>query len=272
MHKVFVFISLVIFQMNISGQSIVTYKNSGLYGLKNLETQNIVLPAKYNGIHGFNDSLVIVTNNLKEMALVNLRGEILIDYRRTLLLFNENKVGNCPYDSINDLRLAECPYTNPEGRSNMHLFYINPGDQCHPTNYNPCPAWKNQVTDSIEENLKLIQLGEQYRWLNDIDSAILFCKMAIDIDPNNPANYYWGAKLLVNNTQEGINSKNNFQFQNHFDWIETCLHKAESLEDRYWYKLQILRLKKDFYKNSLKDKVNYKIAKDQIKALKVRCL
>lgn len=243
MNKLYQTIICIFLGFNTYGQVIEKFKSFDTFGIgfRNKQTKEVILKTSFANIPFFNDSIFIVSDKDKGDAVYSIKGVLKLKYSKTLLYFNQMNFRHCPYDTINNNRLMECPYYNPRERINMHAFYINLKSQCIPCDYSPCPAWREAVIDiQTPEYLKWIQVGENYRWKNDIDSAIICCKKAIACSQDNPSNYYWGARLLLLNHQENIMSNNNKEYSKYFEWIKNCIETADELENRYWYKLQIL--------------------------------
>lgn len=267
----FILLGLPIF-LNAQEYEKFTNQSSGKVGIKNKQNHSIVVSPQFQNIIDFNYPYIIVADSENRVAVFDFDGNKLIDYKKTSIFFNRYYAKDCEYDTSTLNKLINAPYFNPRGDGNMHAFIIDSHGRCIPHDYFPCPAWTDiNEEEPIQEHLMWIQKGEEYRWQNNIDSAVMCCKKAISLAPENPAPYYWGARLFLWNHQEKIKSNNNSAYSEYFDWVEDCLNCADKLENRYWLRLQVLRLKRSFYQDTRPDKVKLKQTKQQIKEYKDKC-
>ncbi|NJK96867.1 MAG: hypothetical protein HC905_19875 [Bacteroidales bacterium] len=186
---------------NVFTQKIEKFKdtNTQKWGLKNTETDSVIVPALFPRIHDFNDTLIIVNDLEIGMAVYNHSGELLIDYdNRTLFTFMDLKIGDCSYDSMIHGKLFDVPMFNPRQEVNMRGYEINLNRECIPNDYFLCPGWTDPILSELTpEYITILQRGEKYSWNGNIDSAIFMCQKAIELHPDNPAVYHWGASLFV---------------------------------------------------------------------------
>jgi len=264
MRNLLLFIFTIIFLNKSYCQKFTPFldKNNGLWGIMNNVTNKPVIQGAFNRkIKDYNDSVFVINGGIARNALVDTCGRFIVDFTSTsFLILRTNYLGNSyPYDTINDKRLMEFPFFNPRNEVNLYLYLIDNQQACIPTDYFPCPAWKEKKDKNVPKYLQLIQEGEIQRWNKNIDSAVYYCKQAIEANPNNASVYYWGAHLFIDNAQDKINIKNNEKYSPYYPWIKFCIDKADELETINPYKDWILRDKYKFYKYNLKD---YKVAKD----------
>lgn len=253
------------------GQKFTPYKDKNeLWGIMNNSTMKHVIRGTFDEILEYNDSIFIIKKDDSYYAVVDTNGKFILNYTQTAFwLNNTNCLGNVyPYDTLNNKRLVEFPYFNPRKEINYHLFFIDYQRNCIPSDYYPCPSWRRTVNTKLPLYLELIQKGEIQRYNKNIDSAVYYCKLAIQANPTNASVYYWGANLFIYNFDENIKARNNHKYKKYYPWIKYCLDKADELEKINPYKTTILYRKYDFYKIDLKDKKAAREIKDRIKELK----
>ncbi len=260
------------FLIDSFGQRYIPYKDESndLWGIMDKTTSIPVVLGTFYKVFNYSDSLFVVYKDNMHYGVVDKRGKFIIDYTETTFwLYKANYLGNqYPFDTVNNCRLQECPFFNPRHEVNMHVFFIDYNQNCIPSDYFPCPSWKKMVNNIIPPYLQLIQKGEIQRWKNNIDSAVFYCKQAIEANPKNASVYYWGANLFIENFQENIKARNNKQYESYYPWIKFCIDKADELETRNPYKDWILSRKFDFYKKNLKDSKSAKEIKKRRKELR----
>jgi len=258
-----------------NAQKFEKYKKEGeaLWGLKNKKTGEIVVPAQFPFFFDFNDSLIIVKVEDKE-ALYNLKGEILIDYTFTDLMFADFSSGNCKCDSSIYSHLMNMPDFNPRLEHTNYMYRITTKGECLFHDYYPCPAWENMANKKdLKGYEQWLLKGEQYKWQKNKDSAIFCCKKAIELEPDNPSIYFWGAILFFDRSVTIVESqKEVFDFPEYYDWVKYCVDKASELETRPYERLEVLQMKKRFYKHALQDKKEVKQIMQEVRTLKLECL
>jgi hypothetical protein len=263
---VIVIIGLIMLKTNyVKGQNFVPYKDdsNGLWGIKNIKNNKIITPGLWQKIRDFdyNDSIFVVHKDLSYYAVVDTNFKFKINYTNTYLCLNASNYyfSDYPYDTINKKRLVEYPFINARKEPNWHILFIDYNLNCLPEDYYPCPDWKQTKDVRLPKHLELIQQGERKIWNRDIDSAVYYCKLAIQVDSMNPSIYYWGANIFFDHLREDKTLGSIGKYKIYFSWIKYCLDKADSLEKLNPYKSWILYRKYNFYKDILKDK---KVAKE----------
>jgi hypothetical protein len=256
----FIIFSLVITRIT-NAQDYVPFKDSLTFkwGVKNTKTGEVTAEAVHPELFDFQDTLFLFSTYDRKFGAINEKGRIVVPISSYETYFMRSDKDNCN-------KLVEVAGSDIYGKDSFRRYIIDTNRNCLPTDYYPCPYWKKMKCDSLNPSLKLIQEGERVREKNDIDSAIFFCKKAIDISPQNASLYFWGANLFIYNWQDQINSKNNKIYTNYFSWIDDCLKKALELENRELYRHMILRSQYQFYKNSLKDKERASKIKKEVKS------
>lgn len=232
------------------------------WGVRNDSTNEIVIPAEYRKFVYNNDTLFIYMTDSNLFSGITVNGYVMDTSNHPTYI---NYV-----DPLYSKSLIEVPITDTNGNKSNRWYLIDFDRNCIPTDYYSCPYWKKMKFDTIPDYFEMILIGEQARGKKDIDSAIIYCKRAIELAPENPFVYYWGADMLLLNWQEDINSKNNQDYIQYFDWVEMCLDKANALEDNDYYRWLILRLQTKFYKNTRKDKEKYKLYKKELEENEAR--
>ena len=273
--KTVILTGLILMSIDVSiAQKFIPYKDTsnGLWGIKNKISDKHVTKGRWLKIkeYNYNDSIFIVRDQMQKIYVIDTNGVIILKPENTYFgLLRTNFINTAyPYDTLNEKRLTENPMFNPRGEIYMEGgFFIDYQRKCYPADYYPCPAWRKISNAPLPLYLALIQKGEQKRWEKQIDSAVYYCKKAIEAAPSIASVYYWGAGLFLYNFQEKISFKNNNQYKKYYPWIKECLDKADSLENKNPYKTFIKYRRYKFYKLNLKDKIVAKRIKNEIKSI-----
>lgn len=275
----YILVIIIVYSSNLRSQNLAIFKSdNNKFGIRDTNLGQLIAEPKYNYIYQFDDSLFIVNNGAHNFGIIDSRGNY-FDFKNTSISKFAIRCDSGLIDYRIKLRLTASPTYDTNDITNLrYQYFVNLKNECLPNDYFPCSPYCS-IYDSINipDYLKTIQKGERFVWQDDIDSAILFAKIAIEQAPNNPYPYYWGANLLIGHSEafivlfgnsSKVNTKNNLRFKHYFDWVCECLEKAELLEKRPYYALWIQKAKLSFYKNSIKNKSIVRITKDRIKELK----
>lgn len=233
------------------------------WGIKEQATGKITALPKFPKFYDFQDTLFLFQTKDQTYGGVNERGQLILPFSKNPTYFLRSNPEHCG-------KPAEYAIKDPNGRKSYRLYLIDMERNCLPSEYYACPSWKKTKSDSLSEYLKLIQEGERVRYKMEIDSAVIFCKKAIDLMPDKSYAYFWGANLFVDNWQEGIRSGNNRKYSDYFNWVEQCFNKALELEGRDNYRFFILQAQRMFYRDTFRNPQKVKAITSEIKIIRKR--
>ena len=214
------------------------FKENNLWGLKESQTNNVTVSPRYIDLICYNDSLLIVLNESKnsffkpiDCLMINYKGDTLVSSGTGLvhLSFDVKHQGK--------FLLNEVYVVN--GRKELYTYFISPNRECIPYDYYPCPPSVEMSNDSIPLYLSIIQKAEEFKDKGHYDKAVEQIIYTLEIEPDNPFTYYWGAKYFLENLSP-FQRQQLFYFYNvNNDTIELWLKKALFLETNDSYKLKI---------------------------------
>lgn len=248
----------------IEALSQVTFKEGHLYGIKEKGSGKILVSPKYYGIGKLNDSLFVVidsldsfkkkTNIIKTMV-VNLNGD-------TILNYGEPELG-ISYDSLHYGRIFSRITVKPAiSPSRYYDCFTNVNRECIPYDYYPCPATEKVSNDiTLSDYLLVIQKAEETKNENSFLKTIENVKRSIELAPDNPYPYYWGAKYLSDNYIT-YSTYHNIGLMHEPNLLNEWINKADSIENRGYYRVKInnikLRMNKHNNKGYLTNRKLYK--------------
>ena len=240
---------------------------NGDWGIIDSKNNKVITTPQYKLLGDFiSDSFYIFVDKNNNYGVINSDGTQKVPFNYYGGSLGINRIDTTTfYKSIQVIPYkvyGQYPYKD------LYVYFIDSNGYCIPTNYYTCPT--NVKTDLINATpgVIYIQKAEKSKIENDLDSAIYYCKMAIESDSLNPYYYYYGCKLLLVNEQNNINAKNNNNYKQYFNWLESCLLKAENLEKNPHYLYRIKSLKCDFYKYDKIDKLKVESLKADLDLLK----
>jgi len=220
---------------------IIPFKSNGLWGLKNIKTDSIVLIPTYKKVvSSYYDSTFIVRNSEMAYGAIDNHGEILIRVHDDWIFFNEADTAN----SFGKIMTVPKQINN---KVNWREYFINSNHVCIPTKYFLCPYGVEIEKNGTFYKYIDLQKAEEKLYNHDIDSAISLFKLSIEHHKADPFVYYWISKSLLYNKQYDIDSKTDI-IEEYSDFIESSLLTADKLEQNIHYKLRINKLLSLYYK------------------------
>ena len=239
----------------------IPFKEKGLWGIMNKKNGNATVNPKYEKVvNSYYDSVFIVLDSEKNYGAINPSGEILIEFGKDWIFFNEADTANY-FSSL----MTAPVYLN--GKVNYREYFITKNRQCISVRYFPCPFGVEIANDTLSESLQFIQKAERNFYENNVDSAVDNLKKAINYSLKDPFLYYWASESLLMNKQYEIDY-NSSSVKKYFDWIKSNLDKALELENNIHYRIRIKRLQLLFYQEVKRDSEKAKSLETEIKNLK----
>ncbi|HOT13786.1 MAG TPA: hypothetical protein PK252_03390 [Bacteroidales bacterium] len=241
MMKIFLVIVLIdtLAKTSVFSQNIVPFEAEAKYGIKNKYTGKILIPAKYNRIQNYNDSVIIVQSRDFRYGAIDTLDNILIPFANEQL-FIEN------YNPLHLGQIIESSNFNNEPEYSS-WYYIDKNRNCIPYDYCPCPSWK-KLSPNLSISSSYAQNGFKAQFNGHLDSAFYWINMAIANEPQKASLYYYKAQFYLKD--------NKGAYLKHLDTldilkkqiVDTSLSIALKYENRPVFVAQIMSLQSLFYK------------------------
>jgi hypothetical protein len=216
-------------------------QETDLWGIKNIEDSWIVKPSFKTINQSYYDSIFIFKSvQTNKYGAINTSGDTLVEFYNDLIYFNLDS-------AVNPYGLLSLPYYF-NGKVNFRSFFINRNCDCISRRYYPCPYGSRKAEGTISNALNYIELADKYLYFNNIDSAIICYKKAIQDTPNDPFVYLWPAQSLIFNKQYQNVSYTNQIIKDNKLFIDSCITKAIVLETNTHYQIRLKRIQYLYYK------------------------
>jgi len=235
-----IFLIITLFSYSQTDYEIDIFKDkeTKLFGIKNYDTDEVLVPASYEEIIDFyNNEIIIFQNN--KYSIVKFNGDQIVKPTKYRLSF----------ESLDRMYFGE--YSLVDSDNSYYTYFINDSSKCIPTEYYPC--WSDSIEiqkTGISEDLLLIQESILCDYTDSVE-AFRLVREALEISPNSPSNHLFYANLLFDSDE----------YSNNLNKIIGHIETAETLEEDNYRNVQILTLKYE-----VQDL--YNVSRDQLKSTK----
>ena len=264
---IIVFLTIPLFLLFPHENEIFKGKNSQLYGLKNIESGEIIFPPNYKHIFNYQDTIILLTEPDRTEGWMNLYGDTIVVFKKEATSLSLYYC--CGGDSLLYYQPMSFPYRINNKLNGTYIFIIDKNRNCITNDYYPCPpeVTKTENTNTDKYLLYIdrsIEMSEE----GNYDSTYILINKAIELNPNNPFPYYWLGKIFIDCRENGLTGKNNEVIEKYIDSIEESLIKADKLEKITGYRILIKKVQKKFYRYEKKNKKMVKKIKYELKELR----